>query len=399
MYYVAPDGDDSNPGTIDRPWRTLAAVHARDFSPGDVISFRRGGSWSGGLVINDSGVDGNPITFTAYGSGKKPVFTNPGAGGRYTRAIEIDGDWVVVDSFLVQDAHEAGVYVSTGADHNVIRDIEATNTGFGISVHGRFNLVTGNYLHDLHMILNTPGGNDDYGAVGIDLNNASDNEISHNRMENCKAASHDYGSDGGAVEVFGNADRNYIHHNWATAANGFVEVGGGLARDNIVAYNVSVNNGHFSTMHLSGKFASSVKSFRIENNTIVETAAGDQGYEVLGFVGELGQSTVLVRNNIFWIERGSGESGGLHTLSSASGFTHENNVYNLVGELNLGFDLGPGETTDDPLFADLHGDDFHLQSGSPAIDTGADLEYSRDYDNRAVPFGTAPDIGAFEYRP
>jgi len=212
MYYVAPNGDDSNPGTIDDPWRTLAPIHARDFLLGDVIHFERGGSWSGGLVINDSGVEDKPITFTAYGTGKRPVFTNPGGAGSLTRAVKINADWVVVEGFLVQESHEAGVYISNGSDYKIVRDIEATNAGIGIAMHGQHNLATRNYVHDLHMVVNTIGGDDDYGATGIWMFN-SNNEVSYNRMVNCKAPSYDYGIAGGALEWYGAADNNYAHHN------------------------------------------------------------------------------------------------------------------------------------------------------------------------------------------
>jgi hypothetical protein len=395
-YYVAPNGDDTNPGTIDQPWRTLAPVHAKDFLPGDVIHFKRGGVWSGGMIINDSGVEGNPITFTDYGTGNRPVFTNPGGQGSRS-PIEVYADWIVVESFFVQDAYAAGISIANGADHNVIRNIEATNTGFGITIYGQYNLAIGNYLHDLNIIVNTPGGNDDYGAVGIMLFN-SDNEISYNIIEKCMAPSYDYGIDGGAVEWWGVADRNYVHHNWATISNGFLEVGGGSARDTVVAYNVSVNNGSFSTIHLSGPFASSVVNFRIEHNTIVETKTDYQGYVLLGFEGDPTKDTALVRNNIFWIERGSSLGGGLQKVSDSQGFSHQNNLYHLIGEVTIGFDLGSGEKIADPLFANLGGRDFHLQFGSPAIDRGLDLGYYRDFDDRSVPFGAAPDIGAFEHR-
>jgi len=398
-YYVAPDGDDTNPGTIDRPWRTHARVQAAKLLPGDVVRFQRGGTWSGGLTIDDSGVQGNPITFTSYGDGDRPVFTNPGGAGGYTRVISVNADWVIIEGFFVQDAHEAGVYVSSGSDHNAIRDIEATNTGFGISIRGRFNLVTGNYLHDLHMVFNTPGGNDDYGAIGIEISNGSDNEVSYNRMVKCKASSYDYGSDGGAVELFGVADRNYIHHNWATASDGFIEVSGGSARDTIVAYNVSVNNGGFSWIHLSGPFAGDVQDFRIENNTVVETETENQGWVVFGFRGDPTPNMFRLINNIVWVERGSGDGGGLKMVANSADIRHENNLFHLVGEVELGFDLGKGEAMGDPLFVNLQRGDFHLQAGSMAIDSGLDLGYSRDFDDRKVPSGQAPDMGAFEYRP
>lgn len=41
--------------------------------PGDTVAFERGGQWTGHLSINNSGTTGNVITYTAYGSGNKPI--------------------------------------------------------------------------------------------------------------------------------------------------------------------------------------------------------------------------------------------------------------------------------------------------------------------------------------
>lgn len=54
--------------------------------------------------------------------------------------------------------------------------------------------------------------------------------------------------------------------------------------------------------------------------------------------------------------------------------------------------------TADPLFVNEAAYDFHLQSTSPAIDA-AEPTYAPAFDAelRTRPFGTAPDIGAYEY--
>jgi len=42
-------------------------------------------------------------------------------------------------------------------------------------------------------------------------------------------------------------------------------------------------------------------------------------------------------------------------------------------------------------------DDFHLQSTSPAIDAGIDVGLTSDFEGNVVPYGSGPDIGAFEF--
>jgi len=384
-------GSDSNPGTtIDKPWKSLAPVHATDFPPGSTIYFKKGSFWDDELYIDTSGVEGKPITFTTYGSGNPPIFSNSGHGLSWAAAIFIKANWIVVEGFVVRDTYDVGVYIAEGSNHNVVRDIEATNVGEGIAVHGQYNLITRNYLHDLHMINNTPGGSDDYGAVGVVLFN-SNNEVSYNRMIRCIAPSYDFGVDGGAVEWYGNANNNLVHHNWASGNAGFLEVGVGSVQGAEVAYNVSINNGRFSLLNLSGNFASHVTDFRVENNTIVEEAVGGQGWVIFSFEGNPAANTFLVRNNILLVEN-------FQAVSNKTTFSHEHNLYSLDSGTVLGFNLGSGEQMADPGFVNLPNQDFHLLSSSPAIDAGVDLGYSIDFDNRSVPVNSQPDLGAFEYR-
>ena len=391
-YYVDSEkGSDDNPGTTpDLPWQNLTKVQATRFIPGSVIHFKRDSSWTGSLLIHDSGEPGDPITFTAYGSGQLPVLRNPGDSNNRTKAVVIDADWIVVEDFLIQDVFLAGVQVLRNSEHNVIRSIEVTGTGFGVVLEGQSNLVMGSYIHDLHMVNNTPGGNDDYGAVGVSIEN-SFNEVSYNRILNCIAPSYDFGVDGGAVEWWSTADGISVHHNWASENDGFLEVGGGSARNATVAYNVSVNNSRFAAFNLDGAYGSMVEDFRIENNTIVEIATDRRGWDVLWFSSEPISNTVLLRNNLMYVDWFS-------TVANRAGFAHSHNLYYLLNGTELNFEPGPDELLTDPTFVDLANRNFKLLESSPAIDAGLFLDYSLDFEDAPVPVGLAPDLGAYEYQ-
>src|SRR5438309_1763677 len=77
QYYVAPNGDDSNPGTIDQPWRTIQ-IAMKSAIPGSTVNIRDG-TYNERLTVNVSGADGSPITFQPYG-----FSVPPGGCGGYT---------------------------------------------------------------------------------------------------------------------------------------------------------------------------------------------------------------------------------------------------------------------------------------------------------------------------
>jgi hypothetical protein len=391
-YYVDnTSGSDSNSGTSSAaPWKSLSKVNRTTFQAGDTINFKRGGVWRGNLEIKNSGTPNLPIIYQAYGTGAAPHIQNPGVN--YGHDIDVTGDWNVVQDFLLTDAHEAGIFIATGADHNLIRNNEMTADGTGVMVLGQFNLLTKNDVHDLTMIVNTPGGvDDDYGAVCFWLS-AGNNEVSYNQGINCKAPSYDFGYDGGFVEVFNQGDNTYIHHNLAAYTAGFIELGagagGGSAQNATVAYNVMYNTGSAVCMHTGGSPAITVTNFKFENNTFVNTA--NEGLTDRVFICTEDYSALQARNNIFYSNLQIANNGN---------FTHTNNLYSIVNQVSgsgVGYALASGEKTGDPLFVNVAAGDLHLQAGSPAIDAGLDLGYTRDFEGNTVPQGAAPDMGAYE---
>lgn len=66
-YHVASDGSGD--------FTTLPQVNASTFNAGDNILFKRGDTFYGNIVVNNSGTSGSPITYGAYGTGAKPVIT------------------------------------------------------------------------------------------------------------------------------------------------------------------------------------------------------------------------------------------------------------------------------------------------------------------------------------
>jgi len=69
-YYVAENGNDNNPGTEARPWKTLKKVSNFSFATGDDVYLKRGDKFHENLLqIRWDGILNNPVIIGAFESG------------------------------------------------------------------------------------------------------------------------------------------------------------------------------------------------------------------------------------------------------------------------------------------------------------------------------------------
>jgi hypothetical protein len=404
-YYVdSVNGQDSNSGlSSSQAWQTLAPVNDHSFEPGDTIHFACGSNWDAGLILRDSGTAGQPITLTAYGSGHPPVFEKPGG-----IAIWITGSYTVIDGLFLQNAandpdipynFRGALLIYTGTEHNVVRNSEFTNAGVGIKTFGRHHLIEHNYIHDLVLVYDRP--KESYGAIGISVND-SDTEIAHNGFENCRHEAIAYGYDGGAIEIEGFTavkDNIYIHHNVSIGSQGFIEVAETKATNVTVAHNVSDDYQQFIAWDTTTR----PSNFLVEHNTVIRIHPENAcALFTMFYYREEGvdpdESWLTFRNNVFY----TAWRPVLDNADYPCNYPHGHNLfYTPSGSAisdPVGYPLGPGDIIGDPQFVDFGARDLHLQPTSPAIDMGADLGYTNDYDANPVPIGPAPDAGAYEYQ-
>jgi len=155
----------------------------------------------------------------------------------------------------------------------------------------------------------------------------------------------------------------------------------GPVTDNLVLYNRD------SGIYLSGS------GLRIFHNTVVGNGfAQNVNQGGAGIVSGQGNSEE-VQNNIV-----VSNNAGLNSLyDSKSDYDHNlvwGNFTNYAGETAA----DDSDLSGDPLFSDIANDDFHLRSGSPAIDAGTDSAGTEvDFDGASRPRGAEVDIGAYEY--
>lgn len=154
-YFSSVSGDDSrttqqaqNPAT---PWKTLAKLNAffNSLKPGDFVYLERGSVFTGSLQVTQSGTAGNPIVFSAYGTGNPPSingFTTltgwVSVGGNIWQST-CNGCGVRVNTVAVADSVQAmGRYPNSDAPNggyaivqqhsgtNSITDANLTKSGF-----------------------------------------------------------------------------------------------------------------------------------------------------------------------------------------------------------------------------------------------------------------------------
>jgi hypothetical protein len=435
-YYVDPSSSGANLGTITDPWKSIAdiPVTVNYFLPGDTVFFKRDQQYWGTLSINSTGSYSSPIVFMPYGSGNAPIIqynlANPAEPNPADRIIIRlnQVNYIVIDGFELTDAtisetdHSVtanvghGVYIYNGPGNNgysnIIKNCTISRLGGGITIDGgSYNTVTNCTIRNLRMVVNTPNINwDDYGAVGIVLG-GSDNTIIHNRIEGCWAPSYDYQYDGGAIEMYGYAvSNNKILYNTAIDNLGWMEFGsgsGGTALNDLVAYNLLINNGHVFWINVGNGFGMTVLNLQLFNNNIIETSA-PRIANVTSLIGIFTTPTVSnvinSRNNIFYLTTPLNITDPVLQPFNGQQLVHQNNLYYINGG-SLGYTLDASErilNSSAPLFMNTTSGDpaswnYALQPTSVAIDFGQYLGISQDFYGQAVPSGNAPDAGIAEY--
>ncbi len=390
-------GNDNNNGSApETPWKTIQKLESFNFKPGDVINFACGSvwqkaSWESIFKIDKSGTAEKPIIFKAYGTGEKPTFIN--GGQVWNKGIQIDADFIILEGLRVINTGYCGFVLEKDSRYNIIRNCEVSNCGMGILCYGSDNLFTGNYIHDLKMIVDneipdTVRGGGDFGCVSFWLY-GPDNEVSYNTSINNIGHSYDYITDGGFLEFYENSDGTYAHHNWIENGNGIAEGSMGTGKNITIAYNVFIENGGFFALHNNFE----VRNLKFENNTCI-TRKGTLWNNMINlYPGSINSKEVIIRNNIFVLGGDASER-----ITKNNNFTHTHNLYYLLDGAQLGELIpGEGEIVANPKFIDLDGKNLKLQQNSPAINAGIKLNYNSDFENMPVPVDNLPDLGAFEH--
>ncbi|OQW46966.1 MAG: hypothetical protein A4S09_16105 [Proteobacteria bacterium SG_bin7] len=417
-YYMSPSGNDANPGTLSKPWKTLDRLKTAQaiLQPGDTVYFRGGNylindaSKKGTYALSKAGTSSKRITYKKY-SNEVPVILYdrrtidqskghlvamyPGnyttfdgltfrqteasrclalekdcvsrgltssAKARYyakaVRAMVVSGSDVIIRNCVVDNFSSVGMSFP-GA--NVIVEY---STFKNISNHswylqGANGIYRNNTIDGSRQI---PKGGSIFG-IQIQYQTTRSNKIYGNLIKNTAAS---------AVVFSGKTSYNEVFNN--------VLINPGMKLDAGKAVSVWCEDG---PMGAGNKFY---------NNTVIGKSLGGIFGDVLTdkCLGVRPISKVEIRNNIFYPS----------TPVKTDLFQNYSNVANNIF-YNISVSAPTGNRLVNPSLVNplgLTAASAMLKAGSPAYDAGRGTVFPKtDYSGRARPRGRTFDIGAFEY--
>lgn len=150
LFHVSSSsGKDLNDGlSSDTPWKTLEKVNHFSFIPGDRILFKAGDRFNGQLVVNSSGNRENPIIFSRFGEGAKPVINGAmGSDGDHLSAILIQNrEYIEIEELEITNDRKLS---RNGVSDSDGYGIMVWNSGDKVMQHFVFKNLT---IHDIYAV-------------------------------------------------------------------------------------------------------------------------------------------------------------------------------------------------------------------------------------------------------
>jgi len=339
-YYVATSGNDTWPGTLAQPWRTIQKA-ADTLAPGDTVLVR-GGTYGAAVTVNVSGsASGGYITFANY-PGETPVID----GAALTPPLDASGLFLLADCrYVIVRGFELRNYKTS--------DIARFPAGIFVSGASHHIELRGNNIHHIE---NTGGNASESGnAFGIAVYGTTAQPISNlviegNEIHHCKLGSSESMSLNGNVagfEVVGN--RVHDNDNIGIDFIGFEgtcsdaiqdRARDGFCRGNFV-WNISSfgNPAYGNEYSAAGIYCDGAARVTIERNVVYQC---DYGFELASEHPGKATSDITLRDNVCYWNRITGLGMGGYN-ATATGNTDNCLVKNNTFFQNDTLQQGGGE--------------------------------------------------------
>jgi Right handed beta helix region len=232
-FYVATTGSDSNPGTLEAPWRNVQ--HALDVLQPGQRALVRGGTYAESLGVDRAGTAAATITIENY-PGERPVVNG---GGQRPLEVSSTGAYTRVRGFVFERSpYTSGGNVDLYGHHVEISGNEirlAKDQGLYSDEDSRNLQIVGNWIHH-------NGEGVTHQSHGIYLQ-GNDHLVANNVI-------HDH-SKGFGIQVYDRNSRSIVTANTVTGAgHSGIVVGGSGGVDNVrVHNNVFAFNAHYGISH------------------------------------------------------------------------------------------------------------------------------------------------------
>ena len=453
--FVAPAGDDSGPGSLERPWRTIQK--AADSAPAGATVYIRGGVYREKIVVRVSGSAASGFTtFRPFGA-EAVVVDGAGVAGRNLLLLT-DRSHIRIQGLELRNNLKcdfaAAVWVQGRGDRLEVRGCRIHEIrgrdAMGIAVYGDDRsapitrlVVAGNEIFDCdpaHSEAVALNGNvedfevrdnvvHDVNNIGIvciggegtcpdpALDKARRGVVAGNTVYRARSSYED--GYAGGIYVDGGCDI-VLERNRVFQCDLGIEVGcenkGRAASGNIVRDNLVYGNDKAGLVFGGYDFPRTglVRECRFLNNTVFGNDTQGAGN------GELMVQYALacdVRNNVVvsragnYLMTSTAPAGGKNRFDYNLWFCPaggsdiridwNGELYRRFGDYQHGSGLDAHSRFADPLFADAAENDARLQAGSPAIDAGdpafVPAAGETDFAGSARLAGNGVDCGAYEF--
>lgn len=421
-YYVATTGSDSNPGTATQPWQTIQKA-ANTMVAGDSVIVNAGtypeavsattaGAGStqmisyianGTVNITSFSISGNYVK--VQGFSVMPTFC-----GSWEGAIDVRGSYDQVLNNIIHDSTQEGIVAEPGSSYSTIRGNTIRTASIdGIAVFGDNHLIENNDIADVVDHLGTCTWWHD--ANGVEFH-GSGNVFRGNYIHDFFKSHQNSNPHADAFQTFSDPA------NGAPAAkNTLVERNHIFMGNNGKLEEAWDSNATISGFMIQGAAGDVADNLAIENN-IVESwkgldAGGSSGYVTNLKIYNNTWKSSLAFTSAYWPSAFSmygvsfeaydnittDFSYAHYDLTASTGKYSNNLLWNSNGTMPYVQGYAPQATDKievNPMF--VSATDYHLQTGSPAIDAGTAIAGDTiSYDGTTRPQGAAYDMGAYEY--
>jgi hypothetical protein len=349
-YYVATTGSNANNGlTVGTPFATILRA-SQVAGPGDVINVASG-NYAGGFTTGLSGTAGARVRYQStvkYGA----VIL----GGNYFAGWENAGYYVDIDGFEINGQGSSG-----------------TSQRIGLYNQGGETNISNCYVHDVLTNATAYANAVASGNGGAGITNDNSNAIGsvfNSTVDACRVYN---------IGQPGQTD---------SEVHGFYQVTSGWIKNSISS---SISSCGIQAWHGAKNIDFFNNTVNGARNTGIFVGSGDSGAD-----STTGNFIRVANNVVSNCDRAIVEGGtfvgpnNLFTNNLTFNSTTANYQMQVSGHTN--------DLTTDPLYVNAGTQDFHIQTGSPAKDSGsATYAPNHDFDNNVRPQGATPDRGAYEY--